>query len=288
MTRFAGRNVLITGGARGLGRLMAQKAIQRGATVILWDINEEQLRRTATELGPKAHAFVCDITDREAVYANAARVREEVGGVDILINNAGIVTGRPFMELPDEMIEKTMQVNTLSLFWTAKAFLPDMVRRNTGHVVTIASAAGTIGVAKLGDYCASKFGAVGFDESLRVELRNQSSKVRTTVVCPYYIDTGMFEGVKTRVPWLLPILDEEKVADKVLRAVEKDTNRLFMPPVVGLLPLLRVLPTRVFDASMNLLGVNVSMQEFHGHAEEEKSSGDRDAPSSAKTGVTVH
>lgn len=287
MTRFAGRNVLITGGARGIGRLMAHKAVQRGATVVLWDINESELERTARELGDKAHPYLCDITDRQAVYACAERVKSEVGDIDILINNAGIVTGRPFMELPDELIEKTMQVNTMSLFWTAKAFLPDMLRRNTGHVVTIASAAGTLGVARLGDYCASKFGAVGFDESLRVELRNQSSQVNTTVVCPYYIDTGMFDGVKTRVPWLLPILDEEKAAEKVLRAVEKNKNRLFMPGVVGLLPALRILPTRLFDATMNLLGVNVSMDEFNGHGTSETAEDERPSDQPAAR-VTVH
>ena len=265
MTGFKDEVVLITGGARGIGRLMAQRAVARGARVVLWDINAAALEATVAELGEAARGYVCDITDRAAVYRVADRVREEVGEVDILVNNAGIVTGKPFLELTDEMIERTFDVNALSLFWTARAFLPSMVRRDHGHVVTIASAAGQVGVAKLGDYCGSKFAAVGFDESLRVELRNSGSQVRTTVVCPYYINTGMFDGVQTRVPWLLPILEEDKVADRVIRAIEKNTQRLFLPGVVGLLSLGRILPTSWFDGLMNLLGVNVSMDQFHGH-----------------------
>ena len=99
-----------------------------------------------------------------------------------------------------------------------------MIERNRGHIVTIASAAGLIGVPRLTDYCATKFAAVGLDESLRVELKQRGSAIRTTVVCPYYIDTGMFEGVKTRFSFLLPILKEQKVVDKILRAIEGESR----------------------------------------------------------------
>jgi len=86
-----------------------------------------------------------------------------------------------------------------------REFLPDMIKRNEGHIVSIASMAGHTGVNGLVDYCASKFGAIGFDESLRNEMKSLNSKVRTTCICPYYINTGMFDGVKTN--FLLPILD---------------------------------------------------------------------------------
>ena len=145
---------------------------------------------------------------RERVYAVAEETRAAAGGVDVLINNAGVVSGRSLLDIPDEKIEATFAVNTLSLFWVTKAVLPDMLRRGEGHIVTIASASGLIGVAKLSDYAASKWAAVGFDESLRAELRQTAPGVRTTVVCPCYIDTGMFRGVKSRFPLLLPILKE--------------------------------------------------------------------------------
>jgi all-trans-retinol dehydrogenase (NAD+) len=155
-------------------------------------------------------------------------------------------------------------VNTLALFWTTKAFLPAMVEQNRGHLVTIASASGLVGVSGLADYAASKWAAVGFDESLRMELARAAPGVKTTVVCPYYIDTGMFTGVRTRVPWLLPILKERKVAERIVRAVERNERRLFMPWSVYLLPVFRALPARLFDRAMDLLGVNSSMDHFRG------------------------
>jgi len=139
-----------------------------------------------------------------------------------------------------------------------------MIERGHGHVVTIASAAGLLGVARQTDYSASKHAAVGFDESLRVELHRTAPGVRTTVICPYFINTGMFDGVKTRVPWLLPILEQTEVATRIAVAIERDEPKVIMPWAVRTLPLLRVLPTRLFDRAMDLLGVNVSMQEFHG------------------------
>lgn len=101
-----------------------------------------------------------------------------------------------------------MNINTTAHHWTVRETLPDMLAENRGHIVTIASIAGWVGVRGLADYCASKFGAVGFDESLRFELRAKKSNVKTTCICPYFINTGMFDGAKSRFPLLLPILSE--------------------------------------------------------------------------------
>ncbi|MFH1468610.1 MAG: SDR family oxidoreductase [Pseudomonadota bacterium] len=268
MSRFEGSRTLITGGAAGIGRLLALEAARRGAEVIVWDLAEEAMARTVAEitaLGQRpAHGYRCDVGDRAQVYAVAEQVVEEVGPVDILVNNAGVVSGKTFLELPDERIELTFRVNTLALFWTTKAFLPGMMRRDRGHVVTVASAAGWIGVKGLADYSASKFAAVGFDESLRQELKANAPGVHTTVVCPYYIDTGMFEGVKTRFPAILPILEPEKVALEIADAIARNRTRLMLPPIVYSVPLLRGLPLRAFDRVANVLGINASMEEFKG------------------------
>jgi all-trans-retinol dehydrogenase (NAD+) len=270
MTDFARKNILITGGASGIGRQMALRMAREGGNLILWDIHEANLDKARREVGDVAgrevHGYVCDVSDREAVYATAEKVRQEVGPVDILVNNAGVVSGKPFLDLPDEKIETTFKVNVLGLFWVTKAFLPYMVERNAGHVVNIASSAGFVGVSRLTDYSASKFAAVGFDESLRNELRRVAPKVKTTVVCPFFIDTGMFAGAKTRFSFLLPILKEVEVADAVVKAVRADRARLMMPPMVYLVPPLRLLPLKVFDAVADVLGVNVSMDEFVGRA----------------------
>ena len=270
MTTLAGRTALITGGASGLGRLLGAEFARRGSRVILWDIDEARLQNTTEEIrgmsGGRCSGYLCDVTDAHAVRDTAGQVLSDVSEVDILVNNAGIVTGAPLLELPDERIEATFRVNVFPLYWVTKAFLPGMVARGRGHVVTIASAAGLVGVARQTDYSASKHAAVGFDESLRVELARLAPAIRTTVACPFYIDTGMFEGVRTRFRRLLPILQAEQVARRIVSAIEKDRRRLIMPPIVRLVPLLRALPPPVFDEVMDLFGVNESMDEFVGHA----------------------
>jgi all-trans-retinol dehydrogenase (NAD+) len=267
MSEVAGQHAVITGGASGIGRLMAQQLAARGARVTIWDINEAALDRVVTELGRDARGVVCDVADRAQVYARAAETTAAGGPVDILINNAGIVSGNDFLDLPDAKIEATFDINVLALFWTCKAFLPAMIERNRGHVVTIASASGLIGVARLADYSASKWAAVGFDESLRAELRRSAPGVITTVVCPYYINTGMFRGVRSRFPFLLPILEEDDVARRIVRAIETNRRRLVMPWLCHFVPMIRVLPLGLFDRITNFLGVNASMKEFVGRAE---------------------
>jgi len=269
MTDFHGKNVLITGAASGIGRLMALQIAAQEAHVILWDVNQEGLTALGEELkgqNRKASTYVCDLTQREAIYATAQQVRQECGAVDILINNAGIVSGKPMLEATDEAIIRTFDVNTLALFWTTRAFLPDMVSRNSGHIVTLASAAGLVGTARLTDYCASKFAAVGYADSLRVELKRQGSAIKTTLVCPYYINTGMFTGAKTRFSWLLPILEPDYVANKIVAAIQKNQQRLIMPRFVLASYFVRLFPTWLFDSVMNTLGITKSMDEFTGRA----------------------
>jgi len=268
MSEIAGRHVLVTGGASGIGRGVAERMARLGARVTLWDLHRESLDKVASGLqaasGGPAHGFVCDVSKREQVQRAAAETTAVAGAVDILVNNAGIVSGRPLLEIPDEKIEATFAINTLSLFWTTRALLPGMIERGRGHIVTIASASALIGVARLSDYAASKWAAMGFDESLRAELHDTAPGIRTTVVCPYYIDTGMFRGVRSRFPWLLPILKEDEVADRIVDAIRRDRRRLYLPPLVGLIPLLRVLPVGVFDWVARVLGINHSMDEFRG------------------------
>jgi all-trans-retinol dehydrogenase (NAD+) len=262
-TRLAGARVLVTGGGSGLGRRLAIGAARRGATPVVWDLSAERAHAVRDDIrahGLTAEAHVVDVTDRAAVREAAAAT----GDVDVLINNAGVVSGRPLLETPDAAIERTMAVNVLSLYWVTRAFLPAMVERRRGTVVTVASAAGLVGVARQTDYAASKWAAVGFTESLRAEMRQARTGVRTLVVCPYYIDTGMFAGVRTRFPLLLPILREGDVARRVLDAIEKGRQRLVLPPLVRVLPALRLLPVPAFDAVLDLFGINRGMDHFTG------------------------
>lgn len=262
MTRLAGSTVLVTGAGSGLGRRFCLDAVDRGAQVVLWDVNPTALAAVAAELdGAVLASAVVDVTDRVAVEAAAAAIPGGPRVVDVVVNNAGIISGANFVDLTPEQIERTMAVNVLALFWVTRPFLPSMIARGAGHVVTIASAAGLVGVAKQTDYSASKHAAVGFAESLRAELRSTGPGVRTTLVCPFFIDTGMFDGVRSRVPWLLPILREPDVSRRVLDAVEKNKAEVMLPPAIRLLAPSRLLGVALFDRAMDLLGVNVAMRD---------------------------
>ena len=267
MSEYAGKAVLITGAASGIGRLLAQRIAGEGARLVLWDVDAAALERARTEVaaaGRQVAAYVCDLRDRAAIAAAATATLRDCGPVDILVNNAGVVSGKTLLAASEDDILRTFDVNALALFWTTRAFLPAMMERGSGHIVTIASAAGVVGTSRLVDYCASKHAAVGFDESLRLELRRLGSRIRTTVVCPFYISTGMFEGVKTRFPLLLPILTPEYAVERIVAAIRRDRRRLVMPRIVYTTWLGRVLPVRLFDAIMEFLGVNRSMDDFIG------------------------
>jgi all-trans-retinol dehydrogenase (NAD+) len=258
-----GRIVLVTGGASGLGRQMAIQAANRGASVVIWDRDQAGGQRVCDEIraaGGTAQSFEIDITDRIAVDKAASLS----GAVDVVINNAGLVTGEWFLDAPPDKIERLFQVNVLSLYWVTRAFLGGMTDRNRGCVVTIASAAGLVGVAQQTDYSASKFAAVGFMESLRAELRVQGSSVNTLTVCPFYINTGMFDGVQTRFPALLPILDEVVVAGQILDSIERGRAMLVLPWFARTLPLVRLLPIRAFDRVADFFGINKTMEFFRG------------------------
>ena len=246
---------------------MARAFGQKGSHLVLWDVDGAELERAAAglaELGVPVRTDVVDLTDPAAIDRAAAAVLDETGPVDVLVNNAGIVVGKPLVELSDREIVRTFEVNTLALFRTTKAFLPTMIERKAGHVVTIASAGGFVGTSKLVDYCSSKFAAVGFDESLRIEMKRLGLPIRTTVVCPVYVNTGMFDGVKTRFNWLLPILKPEDVVARTVRAVERGKHRVVMPWFVYTNFPLRLLPVPVFDRLTAFFGMNSSMDDFRG------------------------
>jgi all-trans-retinol dehydrogenase (NAD+) len=273
MTELQDKNVLITGAASGIGRLLAVKIAALGGRVILWDINQEGLEVVCDQLqrwNLYAAPYSCDVTDRETIQFTARRVLAEQGIVDVVINNAGVVSGKSLLELSDEAIQRTFEINALACFWITRAFLPGMIHRAQGHIVTIASAAGIIGVPNMTDYCASKAAAIGFDDALRVELKHLGyPHIRTTVVCPYYISTGMFSGVKTRFPWLLPIMQPQAVADKILLAIQHNRRRLVLPPFAYVVYPGRLLPLDWLDTLARFFGISSSMDEFTGRGKRE-------------------
>lgn len=265
MTTFDRSRVLITGAASGIGRLMAQLAVDRGAEVVAWDLNGEGLASLAESRPGSIHPFVVDVTDQEAVAQTADEVRAQVGSPNVLILNAGVISGRRFLDLPPAAIEQTFAVNTLALFWCAQAFLPDLVTNNRGHVVTIASLAALTPIPGMVDYVASKHAAYGFAESLRTELAEDAPGVQTTVVLPQVIGTGMFAGVKT--PRMFPVLDPDVAAESIIRAVESNRQRLLLNRLAGMTAYVaRLLPPRVSDVVSRAAGAFDGMNTFHGRS----------------------
>lgn len=267
--------VLITGAASGIGRLLALRFAALGSEIVLIDINAELLAEARDEVAnvlsstgrsrARAHCFACDLADRSAATKTMSQVFQQVGTVTILVNNAGVVTGKKILEASEKAVDLTMRVNTHAHFWTIQAFLPGMLAANKGHIVSIASSAGLTGAPGLVDYCASKHGAVGTMESLRMELRKlKKSGVKTTTVCPYFIDTGMFDGLKSKWPRLLPILKPEPTVDLIMRAIRTDQELLLMPLAANLIFLSKLLPVPIQDEISQVCGIADVMDDFRG------------------------
>jgi len=269
---ISGQVVLVTGGGSGIGRLMCLRYARLGATVVTWDINKlgnEETVEMVKKEGNRAFSFTVDMSSKDDIYRVAEKTKEDVGPVTILVNNAGIVSGTAVMDTPDAKIVKTFEVNVLAHFWTIKAFLPDMIKHKLGHIVNVASLAGHSGTNKLVDYCSSKFAAVGLDEAFRVELfvQGHSDYIKTTVVCPYYISTGMFAGVQSK---LIPILVPEYVADSVVGATLTNREVLLLPWWSFMLIALKaIVPEPAFMRLSQAFGFNCSMDQFEGRSKKE-------------------
>jgi len=269
---ISGQVVLVTGGGSGIGRLMCLRFARLGATIVTWDINKAGNEETVDMIkkeGNRAFSYTVDMSSRDDIYRVAEQTKEDVGPVTILVNNAGIVSGTAVMDTPDSKIVKTFEVNVLAHFWTIKAFLPDMIKHKLGHIVNVASLAGQSGTNKLVDYCSSKFAAVGLDEAFRVEMfvQGHSDYIKTTVVCPYYISTGMFAGVQSK---LIPILVPEYVADSVVGATLTNREVLLLPWWSFILIALKaILPEAGFIRLSQAFGFNCSMDQFEGRTKKE-------------------
>ena len=268
MTSFSGKTVLITGAASGIGFIMGRIALERGAKhLVMWDINSESLSASADELSSKGYSVstnLVDVRNKEQVSKVSEEVIKEQGTIDILFNNAGIVVGKSFADHSYEDIENTLAVNSLGLMYVARAFLPAMIEKGFGRIINIASAAGLTPNPGMTVYAASKWAAVGWSDSLRIELEQNHENIKVLTVMPSYINTGMFDGVKA--PLLIPLLDPEKISAKILNSVEKEKVILREPFMIKLSPFVRgILPARIYDfVAGKILKVYSSMNTFTG------------------------
>ena len=267
-----GAVVLITGAARGMGEIYARMAVAQGArAVAIWDVDEAAASALAASLDRASctvRPFVVDVSKLEDVRRGVAETREQLGEVDVLINNAGIVKGGPFWEHdPERDIERTMQVNALAPMWLTHELLPSMMlnRSRPKRILNIASAAGTIANPNMSVYAASKWALLGWSESLRLELTQAGcTHVAVTTFCPSFVSTGMFEGA--RGPLLTPIMTPRQATSAAWRGMLAGTPVVTKPWTVKLAMAMRgVLPTRAWDAiAGRVFHVYSSMDKFTG------------------------
>lgn len=278
MSTFKGKKVLITGGASGIGKLMGEMALEKGAAaLVIWDINQDSIESVVRELGQKAKAqgragrvygMRVDVSNQPMVADRYAQTKQEVGEIDILINSAGIITSnKTFDQCTADEINRTMMVNAMAPMYVTQQVLPDMVARDSGHICNIGSAGGMIANPRMSIYAASKWATIGWSDSVRIELREMRSRVRVTTIAPYYITTGMFDGVRSKI---FPLLRPENVASRILRAIEREKSfKMFMPwipcPHHFIRLLQGILPIRVFDWLVGrVLGIYHTMDHFTG------------------------
>ncbi|MDT2005567.1 glucose 1-dehydrogenase [Rhodococcus opacus] len=187
-----GRNAVVTGGGRGIGRSIAMVLAGRGAAVAVWDLNAAGAEETATairEAGGKAVAIAGDAADATAVASAAARTREELGPVTILVNNAGITNYVPFTDMTEELWDRMIHVNLKGPFLVSQAIVPDMLEAGWGRIINISSSSAQTGAPSLAHYAASKGGVIGLTKALAVEFVGKGITVNN--VPPGFVDTPL-------------------------------------------------------------------------------------------------
>jgi short-subunit dehydrogenase len=264
MTKISSKTVLITGGASGIGKLMGRQVLDRGGTLVIWDIDKFNLQHVLSEFKDigEVYGYTIDIANTTWVQEIAKQVEEEIGPIDILINNAGIVFGGYFHENSLQQVNKTMKINAIAPMQLALIFLPGMLKRKQGHICNITSSAGLVANPKMAVYAGSKWAITGWSDSLRLEMKHLKTGIGVTTVTPYYINTGMFNGVKSRIP----ILDQYKVSKRIIKAIENNRIYLSMPWSMRLVRLAQGLfPIWFYDWFVGrIIGVYKTMDEFKG------------------------
>ncbi|KAL2891159.1 Short-chain dehydrogenase/reductase family 16C member 6 [Ceratocystis lukuohia] len=259
--------IVITGGASGLGLLIAEVYGMRGATVAVLDVVE-------LESGEARGVtyYKCDVTDRERLVEVVKEIERDLGLPTVLINNAGIVVGKTLLDMSVTEIEKSIHVNLLAHFYTLKAFLPCLTKaRNGGTVVTVSSVLGQVGSAQLTDYAACKAGLSAMHRSLEAELRITHPNMRMVLVEPGQLSTPMFMGVKTPSSFFAPIVEPVDVAKEIITAIDSGkAGHVSTPLYARWIGWFNVLPAGAQRIARYIAGVDDAMKTYVGRASKEQ------------------
>jgi 3-oxoacyl-[acyl-carrier protein] reductase len=206
MESLKGKTALITGAGRGIGRAAAMALAKEGVNIGMIGLTLANLEKVTTEIeeyGVNVSGAVADVSNMESVQHAVAHITEELGSVDILINNAGIAKFGGFLDLEPQEWEKIVQVNLMGTYYVTRAVLPGMIERKTGDIINVASTAGQKGAPVTSAYSASKFGVLGLTESLMLEVRKHNIRVSaltpSTVATDLAIETNLTDGNPDKV-----------------------------------------------------------------------------------------
>lgn len=232
--RFKDKVVVVTGASSGIGEQACIDFAKRGAKIALVARSKEKRESIADKIKQDYHtqtlAVPCDVSKKEQVLSMSKQVFDEFAHVDILVNNAGFGIFGSVNDLAIEELEEQIATNLLGAVYCTKAFLSSMLSRKTGHIVNVASVAGSIGIPGMAAYCASKFGMLGFSQSLYHEL--SGTGVGVTVVSPITVKTNFFEhpSFKSIRPRYSPVaLSAQHVSRAILRAANSRRMEIIVP-----------------------------------------------------------
>ncbi|KAL3959867.1 short-chain dehydrogenase/reductase family protein [Purpureocillium lilacinum] len=253
--------IVVTGGASGLGMLVAEVYGMRGATVAVLDVNEMENGEARG-----VTYYKCDVSDKAQVARVAAEIEKDLGTPTVLINNAAIVVGKSFLNLTLDDIDTSLGTNLLGPFYCLKAFLPALIRSGRGGtIVNVSSVIGHLGAARLTDYAAAKAGLTALHRSLAAELRETHPEIRTVLVTPGQVSTPLFYGVQTPSAFLAPVVEPVDVARDIIAAVDAGTGGwAAMPLYARWVDWYNVLPAGVQVLARRLSGIDRGMRTFVG------------------------
>jgi NAD(P)-dependent dehydrogenase (short-subunit alcohol dehydrogenase family) len=219
-----GKVVAITGGARGIGKATATALVAKGARVAIGDLDLELAERTAGELGGGTLALPLDVTDRGSFERFLEEAERQLGPLDVVVNNAGIMPVTPFSEESEASFRRQIEINLIGVITGTQLAIERLRPRGEGHIVNIASQAGKAGIPGIATYSATKHGVVGLSEAVRAELRG--SGVEIACVMPTVVNTELTSGVGQR--WVKPV-EASDVADAIVGALEAPRFDVFVP-----------------------------------------------------------
>lgn len=273
MQALQGKKVIVTGGAMGIGLATCRRLIKEGCVVTIWDLSQKELDAAEKELkdmGGTVFAYLCDVSDKERVRELADAAKKDMGQVDVLINNAGYVRHGMFWEQPVENAVKQMDVNVNALFYSIHEILPDMMKRNDGHIVNVSSGVAMTSAPGLAAYTTSKWAVWGLTDVLRLEVLTAGKKgVKFTSVHPGNILTGMFEGFKLNLLGRLiapPVKNHDIIAKGIVeKGLKKQRHLVVIPWQIYLGIIFRgLIPDFILGRITLLIGLGNCVQNFKG------------------------